>query len=200
MFAAKVVRDTADDLRGGEQAGRFDHGPLAMHPVRFNRIQPRTLDRQPPGHKADAPVALNRQIVGSDPRAHRLAGVPGGIVPQQHQDAFLLGRQPLAEPGEKGGRDMTDRPSIDKPQLHFVLVGPQQPIAAQRFGFMIPLGRQLFDPPQGFPRGPAVQRGVRQAAPPGLIGKAQHPIRMLGGQGHQPVALLFLTHSGDRGW
>ena len=73
---------------------------------------------------------------------------------------------------------MADRPSIDKPQPHFLLVGPQQPIAAQRFGFGIPFGQDLFDEPQGFPCGPAVQGRVHQAAPPGLIGKAQHPIGM----------------------
>jgi transcriptional regulator with XRE-family HTH domain len=45
MFTAKVCTDPSDDLRGAEQAGRFDNGPLAMHPMRFNRIQPGTFDR-----------------------------------------------------------------------------------------------------------------------------------------------------------
>ena len=136
-------------------------------------------------------MPLDLQIVGSEPRTHLPADVPGGIVPQQHQDAFLLGRQPLAKPGAKGGRNMAHRPSIDTPQQHRVVVSPQQPIAGQGFGRTIPLGRDLVDQPQGFPRGLAVQSRGCQATPPGLIGKAQHPIRMLGGQVHQPVALLF---------
>jgi hypothetical protein len=138
-------------------------------------------------------VPLDLQIVGPDPRAHLLAGVPGGIVPQQNQDAFLLGRQPLAEPGEKGGRDMTDRPAIDKPQQHSVVVSPQQPIATHGFGLSLPLGRDLLDQPQGLPCGPAVQRGVGHPTPPGLSSNPQHPIRMVGGQVHQPVARLFLN-------
>jgi hypothetical protein len=34
----------------------------------------------------------------------------GGIVPQPHQDTFPFGGQPLAEPGEKGRRDVTHGP------------------------------------------------------------------------------------------
>jgi hypothetical protein len=45
MFTAKVCTDPSHDLRGAEQAGRFDNGLLPMHPMRFNRIQPATFDR-----------------------------------------------------------------------------------------------------------------------------------------------------------
>src|SRR5215475_8665677 len=46
---ATVLTDAGDDLHGGEQAARLDARPLPVDPVRCNRIQPRTFDRQAGG-------------------------------------------------------------------------------------------------------------------------------------------------------
>jgi hypothetical protein len=97
---ATILTDMVDDFHSGEQAGWLHDCPLSVNPVRFDRIQPGTFDRQAPGEEADASVSLGLLTVGGDPRADRSADVPGRMVPDEDQDPFLLGRQPLAEPGE----------------------------------------------------------------------------------------------------
>jgi hypothetical protein len=193
MVSLKIAIYSVYDLCGGQQAVGLHDRPLAMDPMRFKGIQPRTFDRQATDQEADASVPLRLPIVGTNPHTDRPANVPGGLVPQQHQDLFPRGGQPLAEPGEKGGRHMADWTSVDTPQQQGVAVGPQQPIAAQGFGLRVPPGEDLFHQPQGLPLGPAVQGGVGQPAPPGLIGKAQHPVVMSGRQLDQSVTLLFFN-------
>jgi hypothetical protein len=78
---AKVRTDPGDDLRSGEQAGGLANGPLAMHPVELNRIEPRTFDGPAPDGEADASMSFGLLMVGPDPRANLSTDVPGGMVP-----------------------------------------------------------------------------------------------------------------------
>src|SRR3712207_5572175 len=50
-FHRKIVTDTIDSLRRGQQAGGLDNSPLAMNPVRFDGIQPRALHWQAAGEE-----------------------------------------------------------------------------------------------------------------------------------------------------
>jgi hypothetical protein len=99
MFTSEVITDAANDLHGGEQVGRFDNGLLAMHPVRFNGIEPRAFDGQAPGQETDTPVPLDLQIMGPDPCTHLLADVPGGIVPPQQNLVGVASQQVIAGQG-----------------------------------------------------------------------------------------------------
>jgi len=112
----------------------------------------------------------------TDPRADPQTDVPGGIVPQQHQDTLPLGGQPLAEPGEKGRRDMAHGPVVDKPEPDGVGIGPQQPIAGQGFRVGIVLGHGLRHHAQRLAIRPRVQGRPRQAAPPRLVLKGIRPV------------------------
>src|SRR5690242_19637143 len=88
MGAAKVSTDPVGDLVGAEQPGRLDDGALAMHPLGFDRIEPRTLDGQKAGQDAHAlALLLDLAVVGADPGPHALAHVPGGVVPDEHPHA-----------------------------------------------------------------------------------------------------------------
>src|SRR5262245_61684993 len=46
-FAVVVLMDALLDLGGGQLACGLDDGPLAVQPLRLDRVQPRRLDRQP---------------------------------------------------------------------------------------------------------------------------------------------------------
>jgi hypothetical protein len=129
----------------------------------------------------------------TDPRADLPADVPGGIVPQQHQDPFPLDGQPLAEPGEQGSCDVTDGSAVDKPPQDLVGVESQQPIASQGVGGRILFRAVLLDQSQGRTLGPTAQGRLGQTTPPGCSGKAQDPVGMLRGQADQAVAVRFLN-------
>src|SRR3954447_13143385 len=90
--AAIVVAQPLRQLRAGELALRLDHGALAVRPARLDRIQPRALARQAADQEA-APGAggLDLPVVDPGPGADLAADVPGGVVPDQHQDPDALG-------------------------------------------------------------------------------------------------------------
>jgi hypothetical protein len=136
-----VGTDTFDQLLGGEQAVGFHHGTLAMHPLGFNRIEPGTLRGQ---KQRQYPHAFARGfdllIVFTNPGAHDLAAMPGGVIPDQQPGAFALGLQGGAAPGQKLCRDVTYRTPIDKAQGHLIphrgisrTALPQDPITALEY-------------------------------------------------------------------
>jgi hypothetical protein len=59
-------------------------------------------------------------VVGFDPLRHRLTDMPGGIVPDEHEGAFALGRKGRGQPREKGTGDHADGTSPHKAQQHAV--------------------------------------------------------------------------------
>jgi hypothetical protein len=113
---AKGGTNPRENRRGGEAAGRFDNGTLAMSPARFDRIQPRTFDGQALRHKAHTAVSRDLPVMHPTPRPDLLAAMPGGLVPHAYEDPFPLGGEPLAEPGEQGRRDVTHGTAVDIPQ------------------------------------------------------------------------------------
>jgi predicted acylesterase/phospholipase RssA len=111
-WAAVVVAEPLLEFGGGELARRFDHGVLAVSPPGLDRVQPRALAWQATGQDPapllaclDAlrrPLRADPLVMGLDPVADRAAGVPGGVVPEQRQDANGVGSEPLAGPGQEG--------------------------------------------------------------------------------------------------
>src|SRR5262249_40401021 len=80
---------TVRQFRSGEQAVRLRDLALAMHPLGFNRVEPRTLAGQEAGDQAHALAGLlDLPIVLAQPGAHDLAIMPGGIVPDQQDRAL----------------------------------------------------------------------------------------------------------------
>jgi hypothetical protein len=169
-YTAKIFTDAGDDLHGGEQPGRLHDRPLAMDPMQFNGIQPGTFKGQAPDQEAYTAVALDLLMMGPDPGTDLPTDMPGGIVPQQHQDTLPLGGQPLTEPCEQGGRDVAHGSAIDKAQQNRVGVTSQPPIAGQGCGRCISFRAVLLDQSQGRAPGPTVQGWLGQTTPPGLIG------------------------------
>src|SRR5215831_9453951 len=125
MGAAKVRADAVGDLLSAEQAGWLEHGTLAVHPLRLNRVEPRTLDGQIAGEDAHALSALlHLLIVGADPGADALTHVPGRVVPEQDPDPHARLLQPAHTPAQELLGDRADRPPSNKAQPHALRLAP----------------------------------------------------------------------------
>src|SRR4051794_23456207 len=94
-----MIAQPLPKLLAGELARRLGHGPLAVRPAGLDRVQPRTLARQPADEET-APGAggLDPPVVTLDPRADLAADVPGGVVPHQREDPYALGGELLGHP------------------------------------------------------------------------------------------------------
>jgi hypothetical protein len=131
------------------------------------------------------------KMICAEPGADLPTARPGGIVPQEPQDSLPLGRESLAEPDKESRRDVAHRSAVDKPQPDRMGIAPQQPRAGQRFGIRGGLSNRLFHQVQRLVgRGLRVQWGGNPPSP-GLIGTAQHPVGVPGGQMDQSVAVLY---------
>lgn len=195
----KVVTDAGFDLRGVQDGLRFDDVFFRVHPRGFDPIQPGTFH----GQKAEQDThtssrAFDGVVMGSDRRFDGTAAVPGGIIPDHHQDAFPLLTKTLGGPEEEVDGQGADRAAIDKPQPNRGRPVPltwaleQQPVARQRLGGSIGGTRRLCPQPQRRVwRCPTGQAGLGKPRPPRLIFKAQYPVRVLTARGDQLVPSLF---------
>jgi hypothetical protein len=208
-----VVRTNAlDQLLGREQAVGFNHGALAMHPLGFNGIEPRALCGQKQGQNAHAFTrGFDLLVVFTNPGAHDLTAMPGGIIPDQQPRAFSLGLQFGTAAGQKLRRDVTHRAPIDKPQGHLISNGgisrtslPQDPITSQRFRIGIGLLPPLLDKANWFLLDlPGRRFGQRKATPPDLVEEANGPVDrlfLLRGQLNNRSRALFFPGTADRDW
>ena len=150
--------------------------PFAMHPFRFDRVEPRALGRQQADYNSYSHSALlDRTIMGTKPVSHLLTLVPGRIVPDQEQARDTLSGQPLARPCQKITRNCTDWAPIDKAQ--------QQPIARQSLGVAVIFGPFKFlELHKSIVVGPAMLIWLGQSAPPDFVSKTECPAWMIGRQ------------------
>src|SRR5262249_22577862 len=125
------------------------------------------------------------------PRPYPPADMPAGIVPDQQQRLLALSRQVVADPGQEVLRHLADGPSVHEAQEHPAGVRPQEAVAGHGLGVRVGLLGLTLDQEQRRAAGPGVQRRLRQAAPPGLVLVAQHPVGVRLRQPDQPVAGFF---------
>jgi hypothetical protein len=180
-----------------QQPVRFGHRPLAMHPFRLNRVKPRTFAGQLADHEAHADRApFDLLIVLAQLVSHRMAAVPGRVVPEQQQSREALRRELGGAPRQKGDRHRTDGAPRHEPEPHLVrLLRPrpqQQPITGQRLGIGIIRGRREFlQLLRGLCVCPAMLIRLGEPAPPDFVATAQGPGWLGQGQPDQPVASFF---------
>ena len=85
--------------RAESTRARLDDIPLAVDPFGFNRLLPGTLGGHQEGQDPHAFARLfDLSVVGADPGPHRLALVPGGIIPNQEPMRLAVLAQPLTTP------------------------------------------------------------------------------------------------------
>src|SRR5262245_1391480 len=171
---------------GAEHALWLRDRPLAMYPLWFDRVQPRTLARQQAHHQPHAHSALlDYAIVEPYPGTDLVTLVPRGVVPDQQQAVDALHSQPLARPGQKIARNRTDWTPSDKAQQHLVgllrATAQQQPIAGQSLGIGVVLGPfEFLELCKSVVISPAMLIWLGQSAPPDFISKAERPGRVIG--------------------
>src|SRR5947199_3090980 len=181
QLTPKVVTDGTLHFLCGEQTGWFHDGPLAMHPMWFNAVEPGTLDRQPARDDTHPRFArsLARQhaaVVLLKPTAHFLTHMPRGIIPDKNEHALALALQLLTEPLQKGGRHMADGATIDKAQPHRLASRFQQAITSESFGITILFAHREFLQAQrllGF--APAMHLRLGHTTPPHFITISHRP-------------------------
>jgi hypothetical protein len=192
--------DPLSQLLGRKQTVGFNDGPLPMHPLWLDGIEPGAFRRESEGQDAH-PFSgqFDLLVVFSDPGLHDLADMPGSIIPDQQPGFFAARLQALAAVIEKLGCDVTHWTPRDKTQPHFLPPGivcwavlPQYPIASQGFGvgiafflrLLVQAHRMLFALP-----GMHAREG--KATPPDLILKADHPVGLLARPSDQLVTSIF---------
>jgi hypothetical protein len=194
-----IVRtDTRFQFCRAQEAIGFRDGSFAMAPLRLNRVQPWAFHRQPVDDNPHAALTrFHLLMVEADPRADSLTCRPRGVIPDEQQRGDTLLRQAVAAPGQKVGRHGADGAPRHKPEPPLLglwqQAADQQPITCQGVRIGIALGtRQFLESGDRLSLIPTMRRGLSQAAPPGFIGKAERPRRMLSGQPDQAVAPFFL--------
>ena len=111
--------------------------------------------------------------MGFDPRLHRLADMPGGIVLDEHQGPFALGRNVRGQPREKGASDHADGTSPHKAPQQVVGGRHIATITGHRFALGV-LGRyRLFHQAAGLVVAPGLHVRLGFTAPPHVIFAAQ---------------------------
>ena len=166
-----IGADTLSRFRTRQLTCGFGDGALAMHPFRFNAIEPGTLGRQLADDQATATGALDPLVMSLNPGSYGAAHMPGGVVPDDEERLFAVVGQACSQPPEKLGRDQTDRPPVDKADQHGLGVSTQQAIAGERFGLGIMPVHRVRHQAQGGTLRPGTQVGVGHAAPPDFIGE-----------------------------
>ena len=72
-------------------------------------------------------------IVRASPLAHLLADMPRGIIANEHEGTFALGRKVGREPHQEQTGDRTDRTPTDKAQEHLIKLWEVEPITSNSF-------------------------------------------------------------------
>lgn len=133
MLTSKIIANSTDQFISRKLALRLHNSPLAMHPIRLNRIEPRAFDWQTHYYNSGTSLWLCFAIVSLYPATHFLRLVPSGVVPNKHQYLLAFLSQALIDPLEEIYRYLADWTTINETQQKPVYVTPKQPITAKRF-------------------------------------------------------------------
>src|SRR5215831_9207578 len=178
---SKVGTDAFRQLTSRKQAIQFHDVALGMHPFGFNRVEPGALGRQQEGQDPHAVARLlDRSVVSTDPGAHGLALMPGGVIPDQEPMGLALLQQAFAAPVQELGGEGADGPSGHEAQPDLravrVLRGPllpENPIAGQGLGIRVVLAPGLLYQPYGMVLTlPGMRLRQSEPTPPDFISKA----------------------------
>jgi hypothetical protein len=123
MIDVIAIKGSADSVSQGlfrKGRIRLDDSTFPMSPLRFNRVEPGTFDRQKTNQDADSfSGVFDVAIMLSDPGAHGFASVPAGIVPNHGQHRFVQFLDFLAGPLQKPDRNIAYWATIHETQEHF---------------------------------------------------------------------------------
>jgi hypothetical protein len=199
---AEGPTDPVGELVSAEQSLRLDYLAFAVDPLGLYSIEPGTLGRQKAGnypYSSFATIIFDLAVVGGNPASHVVAFMPGGVVPDQKQGLLAPLLELLAASREKLRGYGAHRPTIDEPQPGLFKSGQIHPVAGQGLRLGVILSGLLL---QKMHRlcgiRPRVQARSLEAGEPGLVLKAQSPLRMGFGESYQPISSpFFLAYWGS---
>src|SRR5918912_13538 len=135
------------ELISTEQPIELHNPPLAMHPLRLDGVQPRTLFRQKATDDPHSlPAVFDLPVVPSEPPADLFGDVPRGVVPDQQKNLLAELFELLQAPREELRGYRAYGSPVHEPQPYVIegLPGKVEPVAG--YGFR--LGVVLGDRPQ----------------------------------------------------
>ena len=174
---------------------RFGHGPLALHPLRFEAVQPGTLARQGAHDHTTAAFPLDATVVRLQPRPHSPADVPRGLVPHHPQRRFPCRRQPLRQPRQTWRRHGTAWTPIHTAEEQALWVRTAQPLTRAGLGLWGVAVQRVLEQGPRLGVCPGMEMGLSKTAPPDCILEPHDPVRGPQRQRDQAITPLFLRAS-----
>jgi hypothetical protein len=109
VSTAEDLANSVGKLVSTKQPLGLNYLPLAMNPLRLDRIEPRALGGQQTWHYPDPTAAgFDLAVVGDDPLPHFMAFVPACVVPDEKQCLLALLLEPVAT-----SRPRNPQPTVD---------------------------------------------------------------------------------------
>jgi hypothetical protein len=123
MVGLEIVPDSGHHFCGGQQAGVFHNGTLAMDSAGFDRIEPGTFDWQAAGQRSHPTLPFYPLIVLPHPAPHLAADMPGGVVQTSTSTRLRsYGRRSPTHARKAVVTWLTGRPSTNRRQALLVSV------------------------------------------------------------------------------
>lgn len=167
MIGARAVEGGIDPVLqfvGGEQPRGLGDAAFAVDPVRLDWIEPGTLGWQEAGHDVHPTHAMNAVAVLPHPPPHRAAGVPRGVVPDQHQRPHPRCLKAGPHQSRNRGGEQTQGAPVNEaqPYLRSSIPGVrrthEKSAAGQGFQVRVVAGTGLLLPARGIGISPNLQR------------------------------------------
>src|SRR3712207_5567766 len=188
-------------LVGSKQPVGFYDLALAVYPLWFYGVEPRTLLRKQAAHDPHSLAALfDAAVVRTEPAPDLPGDVPASVIPDEQQPLLSSGFEILATPLKESDGYGTHRPPIHEPQPRLIKFGQIESVAGDGLGLGVVLGDRPLDEAKGLSLlAPSVQDGQSHPAPPALVLEPDGPaVGIRSGEFHQPVAPpFFLSYKGS---
>jgi hypothetical protein len=115
MLTVKIAANTIPQFCSRQLAVGLKDGPLAVHPARFNRVEPGGFDRQAADQQAYPATLYNVAVMNPDPLPDLSADVPEALS-QINSKAFLPSAASCfkAQPRNAVVTGLTGRPSTKR--------------------------------------------------------------------------------------
>src|SRR5215210_6446073 len=204
MLVMRTTENPANPLGefvGAQETLGLDHFALAVDPLRFDGVEPRTLLGQKTTHDPHPFAALlDSAVVPSEPAPKFPGDVPARVVPDKEQHLLADLFELLSAPSEKLRRYTAHGSAVHESQPRLVDLWEVESVARDGLRLGVVFGDRLLDEAKGLALfGPTAQSGQCQSAPPALVQETDGPGFGFGlGHAHQSVAPpFFLSYRGS---
>src|SRR5215207_6928099 len=193
VLVMRTVEDPANPLGqlvSSQQPLGLDHFPLAVYPLGFYGVEPRTLLGQKATHDPHSlSTLLDFSVVRSEPAPDLPGDMPTSVVPDEEQHFLARCLELFAAPPEELRGYGTHRPTVHEPYPRLLVdLGQVEPVAGDGLRLGVVFGDRLLEQTQRPPfRSPATEGGQSQPTPPALVAETHCPFGVGIGHRHQSV-------------